>query len=336
MQPVLSFLLLLSTLIFAGNPAIPEGHGDEMFTRRKSTAPSGFLGVYTQDMTARLARSMSVKTEEGALITEVMEDTPAGKAGLQEEDIIVEFDGKSIRDAGDLTDAVRKTAPGTKVNIVVMRKDEKKTLQAELGKTRRDSRLSVAPIPPIAPRVVVMNLNESLGMRVREIHDQMAKYFNAPTEDAVLVESVKEKSDAAAAGIVAGDVILKVGDRSIEDIRDFRRSLRDVKEGGKVAIELLRKGTRTSVTLDVTDAPGEGRLHDAPHGKNYFFHRHPDAGYDYDFDGNFDFDFEFDIDLDGFNEEMQELHHELEGLGGRLKEEMKKVKEELKSLKRWT
>jgi membrane-associated protease RseP (regulator of RpoE activity) len=335
MQPHLAFFLFLSTIVFAGTPAASGGDGGEIFTHVKSPPPRGYLGVYTQDMTADLARSMNVKTGEGALVTEVMEDTPAEKAGLQNEDIIVGFDGKQIRDARDLLDAVRKSAPGVKVDLVVMRKDEKKTLQAELGKTRRSSQFGVAPVPPVPPvppRVVVMNLSQSLGLRVREISDQLAKYFDAPTDDAVLVEEVKEKSDAATAGIMAGDVILKVGDKTVEDVRDFRRSVRTLKEGDTVNIELLRKGARRNVTVNVTDTPGERRHHSPPHGRNFFFHHDPD--FDTDFD--FDFDFDIDVDVEGLEEGMEELHHELEGLGGRIKKELRRAKEELKSIKRWT
>ena len=328
MQPHLTFLLILSTLIFAGGPETSAAGDEGTFVQAKNSPPRGYLGVYTQDMTSRLARSMTLKTEEGALVTEVMEDTPAEKAGLQEEDIIVEFDGKSVRDAGDLTDAVRKTAPGTKVNIVVMRKDERKTLQAEVGKTRRSQNFGVAPIPPVHPRVFMFNRNEIFGMEVREIRDQLAKYFDAPSDEAVLVEEVEEKSDAASAGIAAGDVILKLGDRTIEDIRDLHRAVRNLKENDKVNVELLRRGTRKSVTLTVTDLPHEERFFNPPHGKKFFFRHDPD--------GDFDFDFDIDVNVEGLEEEMENLNHELEGLGGQIRQELRRAKEQVKSLKRWT
>lgn len=226
-------------------------------TTAKSTG--GWLGVMIEDMTPRLAKRMDVTTEEGALINDVVENSPAEKAGLKEDDIIIEFNGRPIADSDDLRKAVGKTTPGTTAAVTVMRRKEKITVQAEITKSSTPKTFAYNFTPFTAPRIHVSTSNELLGLTLMDMSDQLAEYFQAPGGRGVLVEEVQKKSAAAKAGFKAGDVILKVGSDNVYDTDDLRSSLDDAQEGDKINVTILRKGKQSSLTLQVEEKVG--RMH---------------------------------------------------------------------------
>jgi hypothetical protein len=146
MKPQIIIAALLLPIMFDGTA---KAHDDD------NTSDRGWLGVSIKDMTPRLARSMDVKTEEGALVNDVVDDSPAKTAGILNEDIIIEFNGRNIYDADDLMRAVSKTESGKEVDVVVMRKGEKKNLRVTVGKYPRERKsYSYSFRAPKAPRMV--------------------------------------------------------------------------------------------------------------------------------------------------------------------------------------
>jgi predicted metalloprotease with PDZ domain len=222
---------------------------------------TGWLGVSIQDMTKKLAKAMDVKTDKGALVNEVVEDSPAEEAGLKEEDIIVELDGRKVSDADDLRSAVRSTKPGTKVSLAVMRNGERKTFDITIGKTPSLRSYSYSFTPPRMPKlphlprgpmhIEIFRDAPSLGMRLYTLNKQLGKYFGAPDGRGVLVEEVEPDSKAEKAGFQAGDVLTKIDKESIEESHEVAKALRDHDEGEKVDIEIIRKGVTKTLTLEV-------------------------------------------------------------------------------------
>jgi serine protease Do len=191
MKALLACVLLGLSLVMSGTScaqAKEDKKKDEALTASR-TRP-GWLGVSISDMTSRQARKMNVKTEDGAYIDHVGEDSPAEKAGLKEGDVIVEFNGKTINDAGDLRRFVRRAAPGTSASVVVVRKDEKKTLQVTLGKTPREPYAFsvVPPVPPVMPYLRALQGSSMEGMNLSDLNKQLGEYFEAPNGRGVLVE----------------------------------------------------------------------------------------------------------------------------------------------------
>lgn len=293
----------------------------------RRSSQRGWLGVSTQDMTHRLARSMKATTEKGALVNNVVEDSPAEKAGIKEEDIIVEFDGKTIDDADDLVRAVRGTKPDASASIVVMRENEKKTLKVTLGKLPRSVRSYAFTIPPVPhSRVRVFRGDGMLGMSLMELNNQLGDYFGAPNGHGVLVKSVKESSKAGKAGFKAGDIIIKIGKEAIEYVDDVHNALRDSNEGDKVECEIIRKGSRTTLTLEVPDV-------DDLHG--YYFDTRPRNG-DID-DLDIDLDdlpgkelHDFQLDHHNFRHDMDKLQRNLERMGRTIRDKVMKLRDEVR------
>lgn len=220
---------------------------------------STWLGVMIQDVDRDLAKEMGLRVDAGALITEVMDDSPAEAAGLLKDDVIVKFDNRSIEDADDLTRAVRRADPGDRVEIVVDRKGDRKTLTAELEKQRasKSFAFTIPETPSIAPlpRGMGFYLRGSIeGLEVQDLGRQLAEYFEVPGNRGILVTSVKKNSAAGKAGIRAGDIIISVNGNRVLDTDDMIGELREA--GGKeVPVELVRKGK--SLTVKVAVEAGE-------------------------------------------------------------------------------
>jgi serine protease Do len=230
--------------------AAPHNHGSPVHEAGRGR---GWLGVSIQDMTPALARSINVKTETGALISEVTDESPAERAGLKDEDIVVTFDGKAVENADGLRDAVRRTAPGSRVTIEVARRDERTSMEVEIGKAPRSLAAPFPPIPPLPPQLFQFTTSGSSGLTLRTLGEQLGAYFQAPGGHGVLVEEVEHESDASRAGFQAGDVIIRAGSAPVDAVRDVRRAIRDASKGETVAFEVVRRGSSQTLGLTVND-----------------------------------------------------------------------------------
>jgi membrane-associated protease RseP (regulator of RpoE activity) len=226
-----------------------------------------WLGVSTEDLTAKRAQELKLTSEHGAVVRDVVDESPAESAGIKEGDVIVSFNGKEIVDADGLVDAVRSTDPGTVVTITVIRKGEKATLNATLGRFPRIPEPPVVnlrvPHVPAVPQFRFWSGSAHAGMSLLALNHQLGEYFEAPDGEGVLVERVNRKSAAEKAGFKAGDVIIRIGKKSIADVGDVRRALDRYDGGEKAECEVLRKGKRITLSLEIeeTNTPAhEGRF----------------------------------------------------------------------------
>ncbi|MFQ5648655.1 MAG: PDZ domain-containing protein [bacterium] len=216
----------------------------------------GWIGVYVQDIDKELRSYLNLKSSRGVLVNSVVADSPADDAGLQEEDVIIRFDGKPVRNTRRLTRAVRKAAPGEKVKMEILRDEKKKKLTIRIGErpqnyTRERHRWPGAPIPP---RSFSFHLSRpSLGIHTADLNDDLAEYFDMDESEGVLILSVAEDSPAEDAGLKAGDVILKLADERIRDREDLLEALAELDEDEKVEIEIKRNGKNKKLSVEIDD-----------------------------------------------------------------------------------
>jgi len=273
----------------------------------------GWLGVSIGDVNEETAIHSKSKVTSGALVREVVEDSPAEAAGIQDDDIIVEFNGKPIATADALSSAVRKTKPGATVSIVLYREDQKKSLQVKVGKQRSgfaNLGITVPDIPPVHVRVI--GGSEIDGIKVMTLGTQLGEYFGAPHGKGVLVEHVKGKSAGAKAGFKAGDVILKLGDNEIEETDDLWSAMEDYEEGDTATFAILRKGTSMTLAMMVSDSHdrsinflrGEFQRSPMESGSRWF-------------------------DADEFRGKMEKLHNELKSVGEHVRIKMLDIRKKL-------
>lgn len=249
--------IVTALLCAIGLSSIAVAADDVVVQSRSKVKKQGWLGVSIQDVTPRLARDKNLTVKEGAYINEVVEESPADSVGLEEGDVIVEYNGKKIELADDLTKEVRETKPGMKATLTVYRGGEKKTFTVNIGRNKIHRAFGIGvphpmDIPP-AKKFLFHKFGNIEGMELMELNKQLGEYFEAPGGKGLLVKAVKKESNAAKAGIKAGDVIIKAGGETIKDIEDIQDALADAEEGSKVTIEVLRKGKKNTVSLEVSE-----------------------------------------------------------------------------------
>jgi serine protease Do len=273
--------------------------------KKKTASKQGWLGVSIQDVTPKLARDKGLKVKEGAFINEIVEESPAEDAGLKTGDVVIDFNGKKVEIAEDLTEHVRATSPDTKINIKVSRGSETKTIAVTIGKNRSSSAKAFSF--PRAPRVFVNMFGGIEGMELLELNRQLAEYFEAPNNRGVLVKEVKRKSNAEKAGFKAGDVITKAGNETVYDTDEIRDMLSGLTAGDSVEFEVIRKGKKSTIPLEISEKAM---------GENFFRYRNGEA----------DFNFHIAPQMEKLEKELQRHHFDLQQLN--------KDKERIRILKR--
>ncbi len=218
--------------------------------RQEKLRAKAWLGVAVQDVTESIAKKNKLADENGAFVSQVTDDSPADSAGIKKGDVIVEFNKKQVEDANALVKEVGKLNTGDRADVLIVRKGDKKSIQVVLGKQPRSRNFAFSVRRP-GGLTWMMGNHSTHGMQLMELNDQLSEYFGVAGGSGVLVERVEHGTAADKAGIKAGDVLQKIGTRSIDDLEDVTKALLRVEDGDKVAIELLRKGQSKSVTLEV-------------------------------------------------------------------------------------
>ena len=200
---------------------LPQLQNDGQVTR-------GWLGVAFQKMTPLLAESLGVGEPRGALVAQVLPDTPAQEGGIKAGDVIVEFDGIPIEETGNLPMIVARTPVGKEVGVKVLRDGGERTLTVRIRKLAEKSAAAVEQ-------------GSDLGLTVREITPATAKKLSLKQEKGVLVTAVKPGSPADEAGLRRGDVILEVNRTPVNTLAAYNEALAQAEAGGN-ALFLIQRG----------------------------------------------------------------------------------------------
>jgi serine protease Do len=230
----------------------------------KDDAKKGYLGVFMQELDKDVREGLDLDVKYGVLISDVEEDSPADKAGIESRDVLIEFNGKKVDSPDDLSELVADTEVGQEVEIKVIREGKQKTLKLVVGErpddfgwlTMGDLHFDSDDFKHVDKIVHAFSGRPRLGVEVRGLNEDLAPYFKTKAGEGVLVLEVKDESVAEEAGIKSGDVIQKVGDEPISSVDDLLESLEDFEEGDEVAIQLMRKGKKTTVTATMDEPAG--------------------------------------------------------------------------------
>jgi membrane-associated protease RseP (regulator of RpoE activity) len=221
-----------------------------------------YLGVEVRDVTSERLSLLKVQEARGAEIAVVDQDSPAGKAGLKEHDVVLSFDGQAVRNTEDLRGLLRRAAPGRQVVLGISREGQRMNVQATLaarrqllaecrpGRVMRFPEIHV-PAPDFAfPQLVTMAFGGQNGLVVEDLTPQLGKFFGAPEGRGVLVRSVDPGSVAEAAGLKAGDVIVKADGMPVSSVADWRRVLNPGPHGGSFPVSVIRGRKEQTLSLE--------------------------------------------------------------------------------------
>ena len=189
----------------------------------------GWLGVSIQEVTPELAKSFGLKEKKGALVAQVVSGSPAEKAGIEQGDVIVEFDGKEIADSKDLPRIVASTPVGKAVTIKLSRNGKVLDQQVKVGEMEEKAEVAKTP-----------STQKSLGISVQNLTPEIAKSLGLKKDTGVVVAGVEPGSPAADAGIQAGDVIREVNRKPVKDVQDFVQKIEKTKDQNNVLLFLQR------------------------------------------------------------------------------------------------
>jgi serine protease Do len=221
----------------------------------------GYLGVGVQNITPSLAESLSLKSSKGALVSEVVPNAPAAKAGLKEGDVITALNGQPIMDANQLTLAVTAVAPGTKLDIEVLREGKKSQLTAKTGERpkSRHARSGSSDEDLLSKNSDEGVLNGVAVDNLDDLDPQMRRQLNYPEGlKGAVITNVDPQSAAARAGLRAGDVILEINKHAVTSAEDAVE-LSAKAEGKKTLLRLWSRGSKVFAVVDETQSDKAGQ-----------------------------------------------------------------------------
>jgi serine protease Do len=197
----------------------------------------GYLGVVPQEITRELAEAKDLGETKGVIIASVEKGTPADDAGLLAGDVILEFAGTKISDVPQFRRVVAGVTPGKAVDVVVIRDGKTRTLKTTLSER---------------PDVVALQETQTgpeetkwLGIEAVDLNDPIARDLDVQAQEGVLVVRVERGSPAAGGGLAVGDVILRIGDRPVRNLADYRSIIRDVEGQQKALAFMVQRGAYT-------------------------------------------------------------------------------------------
>jgi serine protease Do len=199
----------------------------------------GWLGVSIQKITPDLASQFNLKAENGAIVSDVVENSPADKAGLKQGDVIVEYDGKKTDDPTQLRNMVASSMPGEEHSVTVIRDGKPITLKVKIGELPAD----------LQKNAVGAYENVLKGISVQDITPEIAKQLGIPARvKGVVVSDVAE--DSPAAGVLTqGDVIQQVDRRDVGSVKEYQEIASKIKPEETVLLLVYRGGSSLFITL---------------------------------------------------------------------------------------
>jgi len=216
--------------------AIPSNAVKELLPqlRDKGKVVRGFIGASVQKLSPEIAESLGINPARGALVADLVKGGPAETAGVKTGDVIVEFDRRAIKDSTDLPQQVARVAPGTAVQVKVIRDGKETTLPLTVGEMKE-------------AEVAATAQEGELGLTVQPLTPQLAENLGLERKDGLVISAVKPGSAADEAGLRSGDVVVEINRQPVKNLADYNREIAR-NEKGKSVLFLVRRG-QTSLFL---------------------------------------------------------------------------------------
>ncbi|MBE0509247.1 MAG: DegQ family serine endoprotease [Chromatiales bacterium] len=218
--------------------AIPIDVAMDVVTQLKEQGhvTRGWLGVLIQDVTRDLAESFGLQRPMGALVAQVMDGSPAAKAGVQAGDVILAFNGQEVNTSAELPPLVGRARVGQDAQLRVLRDGKTRNLKVRIAELPSD-----ATEPQASPSRPSQPETDRLGLAVKPLNDAQRKELGID-KGGVLIERI-EDGPAASAGLSRGDVITRLNNRPVESERDYQRILEALPAGRSVPVLIIRGGS---------------------------------------------------------------------------------------------
>jgi serine protease Do len=240
-------LIGINTFIITGSGsfagagfAIPSeiAHASAEQIIKSGTVHHGYLGISMNNVTPENASFFNLPDATGAIVSQVTPDSPASRAGLKGGDVLRELNGKKIESSGSLQVAVSQTAPGTAINLGILRDGKPETLKVTVGEFHKETEE--------ASNTNSGEQHGKLGVAVANLTPDLRSQLNVPTQvKGAAIESVRPASPADDAGLAPGDVILEVNRHAVESADSFVSQVHGVPNGKDILLLVWSHGGTT-------------------------------------------------------------------------------------------
>jgi len=226
--------------------AIPVNMAKNVFAQLKEfgRVTRGWLGVMIQQVTTDLADNFGLDRPIGALVGQVIPDSPADKAGLRAGDVIIEYNGKEVSQMSMLPALVANTAVGTKAPLVIIRDGKRQNITVEIGKLEEEE-------PVIADKET--GTSKKIGMTVQELTPKLAESLGIDETQGLIVTDIVARSAAAEAGILRGDIILEINRGQVETIEQYKAALQAAQDRKSLLLLIKRDQHTRFVVIEMEE-----------------------------------------------------------------------------------
>lgn len=203
----------------------------------------GWLGVHIQGVTEEIAETLGLEEAPGALVISVMKDGPAEKSGIETGDVVLEFNGREVKDVRDLSRIVAETRVGLLVEVVLWRDNQRKSLKVIVGElSKGEEKLAAATEEPAEQTIPTI---DTLGLTLSKLTPRLREQFSLKAETkGVVVTAVATDGPAAKKGILPGNVIVEVSQEEVSTIADVISMIKTARDAGRKSVLLLLEGQR--------------------------------------------------------------------------------------------
>lgn len=200
----------------------------------KGYVTRSWLGVIIQDLDSETADALDIDTRNGALIADVVKDSPAEAAGIQEGDVIIEFNGKSIANTANLKNVVSLSTPESTNRVKVIRDGAPKIVNVTLQE------LPENPNQFVSRERITTN---DFGLQLKRVNKTLRKQYEIDSDqDGLVVTRIDRNGEAFQKGIREGDLVKRVGTEKVESINEFNRLVEKSKSKGTVLLLVKKPG----------------------------------------------------------------------------------------------
>ena len=207
---------------------------DDLIT--KGYVTRSWLGVLIQELDNETAEALELNTRNGALITDVLNDSPAMLGGIEEGDVIIEFDGKKIENTSNLKNVVSLTAPDSKSKVKVVRNGREKNISVVLKEL---------PENPERLAIIEQNQSNEFGFELKKINSVLKEKYELNDDDALVVIKIDPSGEAFQKGIREGDIIKRVGTKKVTKLSEFNKLAEKSRSKGTLLL-LVKKPNGSS------------------------------------------------------------------------------------------
>ncbi len=226
--------------------AIPVNMAKDLLPQLKTGKVSrGRLGVHIQEVTPELAASFGLDEKHGAVISEVIDDSPAARAGLKVGDIILAVDNHKVEEMRRLPRMVAAKKPGTKVKLKVLRMGKVLKINVVLDDLEGENGEEYSQSAD--------DHLDDLGLTVRQLTPELAARQRLSLDRGVIISRLDPDGRAADAGLQVGDVVLMVNNATVEIVRDFKKALQEGKAQPYLRFLVQRQQRRLFIVVKLGD-----------------------------------------------------------------------------------